>query len=242
MQFAQHATKQDLISDITFWTGVDLNAYKIEDRTRNCNEKLRLIWTIIRESYAGWMFIDDNTSNITTGVPYADQTLTSGTELYALPSEALTINSVWVVNSGGTRERLHGISHEEYVQMGGDASFTTNAAPRFYILQGDVMRIKPTPNYTQASTGLRIYFDPKVSVFATSDTTKTPGFSENFHRMISIGVSLDYAISKGLAKKNDLQNIWNDYEARLRTYYANRWQDRLPHRIGAGQDLMGDLT
>lgn len=241
MQFNEHATKQDIISDITFWTGIDTNAFKINDRTRSVNEAFRKVWTIIRQCYAGFMFIDNNVSNTTTGVPYADQTITSGTELYALPSDALTINSVWIKNSGGTWERMEPLSHEQFYAIGGDATFTTNAVPHFYLLQGDVIRIKATPNYTQ-SASLRIFFDPDISPFVATDTTKVPGFDIPFHRMLSIGASLDYAITKGLAKKADLQEIWVDYENRLREHYSNRWKDRLPHRIGPGTDVMNDLT
>lgn len=242
MQFNNHATGEDIISDITFLTGVGLSAYPLSDRTRNVNSRYRQAWTTIRAAYAGWLFMDSNVSDTSTGIPYADQTLTSGTELYALPSDALTINEVSVLNSGGTRELLVPITYEQFTQMGGDSSFTSNASPRYYLLQGDVIRIKPTPNYTQASTGLRIYFDPKISAFVTTDTTKVPGLDETFHRMLSVGAALDYAIVKGLEKRNELQNMWNDYEVRLRETYSSRWKNRLPHRISPGHDLMREFT
>lgn len=242
MVFSDTSTKQGLVEDITFWLGQDANAFPLADRVRSINERYRQVWTMIFSSYGGWMFMDDNTSDTTTGVPYADQTLTSGTSLYALPSTALTINSVSILGSGGSRQiDLKGISYEEYKELGGDATNTSNATPRYYILQGDVLRLVPTPNYTQSS-GLRIYFDQGISAFAATDTTKVPGFASPFHRMLSVGAALDYAMARGLKDKAIyLQNVWSRYEVDLRRYYAKRWKDRRPANLGGGVDLVDEF-
>lgn len=241
MQFSDTTNKLGLIEDITFLLGIDTNAYPLADRTRNINERFKMVWQMIFEAYGGWLFIDDNTSDTSTGVPYADQNLVSGTGLYALPSAALTVMEVSILNSGSTREILKNLSYEEFKQIGGDASFTTNSMPRWFILQGDVIRLLPIPNYS-ATNGLRVYFEQSISAFASTDTTKTPGFASIFHRMLSVGASLDYALARVLPEKAAyLQNLWNDYERRLKDFYSKRLKDKLPHRIGAGNDLVSQF-
>lgn len=188
------------------------------------------------------MFIDDNTSDTSTGVPYAEQTLTSGTGLYALPSAALTVRGVSTYN-GSSRSKLKPLTHEEFEAMGGDAAFPSNGVAEWYMLQGDITRLLPIPNFTQSSNGLRIYFDQSISRFTASDTTKVPGFAAPFHRMLSIGAALDYALAMGQQKKaNNLQSLWNDYERRLRSFYSKRWVERQPNRIGPGPDLMEEFA
>lgn len=238
MQFSDVSTKQGLIQDISWLLGIDLNGFKIEDRTRSINERYRMIWHMIFDSYGGWKYMDDNLSDATTGVPYADSNIVSGTGLYTLPSGALTIGGVEVKTSAtSTFTRLKPVTREEFLDAGGDGAFSSTGVPAYYMLQGDVIVLLPTPNFSTTS-GLRVYFGQDISTFASTDTTKTPGFASPFHRMLSIGASLDYAIGKGLAKKNDLQALWNDYEIRLRKFYADRWVDNSPKRLRNNFDIM----
>jgi hypothetical protein len=244
MQISGHATSQDIISDISFLLGggIDLNNFKIADRTRCVNERNRMVWQMIFESYGGWKFMDDAVSDASTGVPYADQTITSGTGLYALPTGALVVNGVFAkLTSDGSWTKLTPLTEEEFMQMGGDGHFSSNGTTLYYMLQGDVIRLLPTPNFTTAS-GLRVFFDQDISAFATTDTTKVPGFASIFHRMLSIGAALDYALSHGMTDKvNYLSALWNDYEKRLRDFYSKRFKARFPHRMSAGPDLVSEF-
>lgn len=244
MQFSDVANKQGIIQDITFLTGVDINAYPLVDRTRNINERYRQVLHTIFESYGGWKFMDDNVSDATTGVPYADTNIVSGTGLYTLPTGALTVEGVEIkLTSGSTFTKLYPLTHEMFMSMGGDGSFSSNGTPVYYMLQGDVIRLVPTPNFS-LSSALRVYFSQDVSTFSITDTTKTPGFATPFHRALSVGASLDYALAKGLAKKNDLENLWNDYLGRIASFYAKRWKDRQPNNLTGGYrvDPMSTLT
>lgn len=238
MVFSDTSGKQGIIQDITFLTGTDINAYPLADRTRNANERFRVVWHMIFDSYGGWKFMDDNVSDATTGVPYADSNITSGTGLYTLPSGSLTVEGVEILTtSGGTFSKLEPLTHEQFMAMGGDGWAASTGTPSYYMLQGDVIRLLPTPNFT-LSSALRVYFAQDISSFATSDTTKVPGFASPFHRMISVGAALDYALARGLAVKDELQNLWNDYETRLGSFYAKRWRDRGNVRIPWSEDLV----
>lgn len=252
MQFSDTGTSLGLIQDITFLLGgVDTVAYPTADRTRNVNERYRQVWAAIFDAYGGWLFQDDNVS----GVPYAEQALTSGTGVYGLPSGALTVNMVEVKIPGGTTYAppLRPITLEEFKKLGGDQYLISNAQPLYYMLYEDYVQIIPTPNYSVASTGIRIYFDRDISQFAASDTTKVPGFSVTFHRALSVGAALDYAMMAGTASQiTSLTNQWQWYmgnperlhqqPGEIRRFYAQRWKDRNPARLSFGGDLMDEMT
>lgn len=243
MVFSDTSGKQGLIQDVTFLLGLGLTAYTIEDRTRNMNSRFSMLWHTIFESYGGWKYIDDNTSDTSTGVPYADQTINSGTSLYQLPSAALAINGIQVKSSAGVFQTpLSPLTEEQFLQMGGEAAFPSTGTPWAYLLQGDILRLLPTPNYTLASA-IRVFFDQGISTFATSDTTKVPGFASPFHRALSVGCALDYAMARGMQdKKVWLEALWNDYEKRIADFYSKRYKARYPHRIQAGVDLVQEFS
>lgn len=246
MQFSDTSTKLGLVEDIDFLVGTNSSNYSTANKTRNINERFRVVWAMIFEAYGGWLFIDNNISGVTGSgdIPYAEQTITSGTPLYAQPANSLTIDSVSILNSAGGRQKLKPLTPEAFEAMGGDAAFPSSGVPEWYLLQGDVVRLLPTPNYTRSSDGIRIYFKQDISQFAASDTTKTPGFATPFHRMLSIGAALDYAIATGMQKKaNNLAQLWNDYERRLKSFYAKRFTEVMQtKRIDPGEDLVSEFS
>jgi len=245
MQVSDTTGKQGLVQDIAFWlgNGIDLNNYSLADRIRNMNFRLDLIWTMIFEAYGGWKFMPDDISDTTTGVPYSDQTITSGTGLYGIPSAAITVDGVFMKSASTANwKKLIPLTYEQFIDMGGDGAFPSTGVPNYYLLQGDIIRLLPIPNFT-LSTALRVYFDQNMTLFTTSDTTTVPGFNRNFHRMLSIGAALDYAMSHGLTDKvNYLSALWLDYERRLKLFYSKRYKELFPHNIGGGKDLMEEFA
>lgn len=251
MQYQSEANGQDIIADITFLLGANLAAnFKINDRTRSVNEWQNIVWTWIFESYGGWQFMDDASSgvtgNVTSGtndVPYADQTITSGTPLLALPTGTLTVVGVQMKSvSGGTFSPLQPLTYEEFLDRGGDGAFPSTGVPSFYMLQGDILRLLPSPNFT-LSAALRVVFDQAMVNFAVTDTTKVPGFASIFHRILSIGPSLDYAMVRGTpALVNQLTALKNDYQQRIKSFYSKRYKDRFPNRINTGEDLASEFA
>lgn len=239
MQFSDTSTSQGLIQDITalLGGGVDLNSYKIADRTRNINERFRQVWPMIFDSYGGWKFQDDNSN----ALPYADQNITSGTGTYTLPTGALTVRYVEVLTVGGTWQRLRPLTEEEFKMIGGDANLVTTSTPVGYMLYEDQIRLYGTPNYSYTN-GLRIYFDRDISTFATTDTTKTPGFASPYHKILSIGAALDYAAPHSMSVTSYLQGQWDTYERNIRSFYSKRWLDRYPHNLPPQRDLVREFN
>lgn len=247
MQFNGHSTNQDIISDITFLLGgIGTADYSLNDRTRNVNLHYSDIWAMIFEAYNGWKFMDDNVSDASTGIPSADQTVTSGTGLYGLPTGSLIVDNVAIkLTASGPFQNLIPFSYEKFVQVGGDGYFSSNATPFAYLLQGDILRLLPTPNFTLASA-LRVYFQQEMSLFSASDTTKVPGFASPFHRMLSIGAALDFAIARNMVDRIKILSSapyqMSTYEDRLRSFYSKRFAARFPARMVPGGDLVKENT
>lgn len=235
MQFSDTSTKLGIVQDITFLLGVDTNNYVIADRTRNVNERYRMVWQMIFESYGGWKWQDDNSN----ANPYTDVNIVSGTATGALPTGTLTIREAQLLDANSVYHRLTLITEQEYFEMGGDSQWNgITGFPQYLLPYEDTWKLIPAPNFT-LSSALRIYFDADISSFAATDTTKVPGFASPFHRILSIGAALDYALARNMRDKVVyLQNLWNDYEKRIRDFYSKRYMGRFPMRIVPGEDLM----
>lgn len=245
MQFSDTSLKQGLIEDVTFWTGADTNKFPLADRTRSINEWYRTVWSWIFEAYGGFLFIDDNisyASGSSNGLPYADLDFNSGTALVDLPSNALTVVGFEMRTiANGPLEPLTVITHEEFLDMGGDAAFPSTGTPIYALFQGGVVRPLPTPNFTLTSAA-RVYFDPEIATFVAGDTIRAPGFVSTFHRVLSIGASRDYGIGRITDKKvAALSGLLLDYEKRIKGFYSKRLKARQPNKLGGGQsDLVSD--
>lgn len=230
MQFSDTSNLLGLVQDTTFLLGgVDTTDFATKDRTRCINEHYRKVWQWIFEAYGGWRWDDTNQ----TDLPQATDSLVSGTATYALPSAALSIYAVETKNSSsGDFQKLIPYSAEEINRRQSiDEFFESNGVPQYYRLVGDTIELFPAPNY--ASTGgLKVYFDRDISTFASTDTTKTPGFAAPFHRVLSIGAAMDFAVANGLNDKAaNLASLYNDYEKRIKEFYSQRWRDRQPAKI-----------
>lgn len=226
-------------------SGINLSNYPIAAITRSVNSRKDLIWSIIFDKYAGFLFLDKNKNSSTPSdtLPYADLNITSGTPLIFLPDAALSVNGAEIKYQNSTTFMpLPLLTFEEFLKMGGDGRFPGTGAPSYALPYGNVVRLVQTPNYSQASS-LRVFFDEGLGDFLSSDTTKAPGFASPFHVMLAIGAAIDYAESHpGMeAKAVVLGRAWDKWEMRLGSYYANRYKARLPKRIYPGEDLVEEF-
>ncbi len=217
------------MEDITFLLGnVDTTQYVLKDRARNINERYRAVWGWIFEVYGGWIFDDSNQ----TDLPQATTTLTSGTAVYSVPTGALAIQGIEAKDSAGNWSVLQPITTEQINESQAVDEFSeTNGIPRYYRLVGETIELFPAPNYTQAAS-LKVYFNRDISVFASTDTTKTPGFAAPFHRALSVGAALDFAMANSMNEKiSTLSQMWVDFERRIKNFYSERYLALFPQRI-----------
>lgn len=195
------------------------------------NQENREILTEIMKVYNGWQYDDGNN----TDMPLAKADLVSGTKRYSLPSDALTVKKIDAYKSDGSSVELKQILLED-LDVSLDEFETIDGVPKYYRLIGNVIELYPTPNYTTTSnTGLALFFDREPVSFATSDTTKTPGFASIFHYLIPLGMAIKWLKIKQPASLS-LANYKVEKEQlmeQLKDYYSSKNMDGLPINMKA---------
>jgi hypothetical protein len=104
----------------------------------------------------------------------------------------------WLINQGSTR------------------------VPKCYYEVGKSIVLSHTPS--EGGT-LKIWFDRELDMITTSDTTKVPGIPVAYHNLVAYKVALNYAIDKGLANQNSINQRIMIEEQRLAQYEENRRVD-----------------
>lgn len=158
----------------------------LKEFTNNINITMDKLWHIIFESTGSWEYDDKNSSDL----PQATANLVSGTDKYALPSDALTVKRVEMKNSAGDWFVLDPLVRED-IKVAIDEYRVADGLPTAYRLVGETLEIFPASNYNSTG-GLKVYFDRGSVQFTTADTTKTPGFAQPYHYLAGLGGSLEW--------------------------------------------------
>lgn len=211
------------------------------------NEVYKKIVTIILQSMDGWEWDD---YSITATSPIATRAMVASRRDYSFNSanwvqigreggsdassaviNPLQISRVDVTYDGTNYYKAEAFdSSETGMGLGNDT--TTDArfskTSPMYDLRNNAIWLYPLASASDVSAGakIRITFLRNPTAFTTNDTTKEAGFDDNFQIMLPIGASLDWAISKGDPRKNDLMLLWQEWEARLRQHYGKKDLDR----------------
>lgn len=173
-----------LYADTLYWSGATSTTYPVDpDFTRNANFGLELCEAYIQRADATWLWDDSNN----TDLPIATTDLTSGQSDYALTISHRKIQRVRVKDSNGNWITLQPIIRRQL----SDSQLNADGTPKYYYKLGRSIFLISTPNYSQTG-GLEVQFQRGSSYFVVGDTTKTPGFAPQFHRLISLYAALDF--------------------------------------------------
>lgn len=228
LQFSNTTTRRGIIQSCERNTllgtgGISGDTNLLKDFTARVNAAGSYAWSIIFNSF-GWKYDDGNY----TDLPQSSQTLTSGQEKYALPSDALTVDRVEVKDAAGNYIQLTSLVEPQLVPSVDEYLKNANT-PYGYRLLGETIEIFPASNYTLAS-GLKVYFGRSSVEFDYDDTTETPGFASDFHEIIPTHASLDWLyINK--PNSNTIAHLEKKLallSAGLKNFYDNRWRDHSP--------------
>lgn len=242
MQFSDTSTQQGIIEDITFLTGMDTTQYATAQRTRNVNRWYQNVLNEILKADAAWEFDDTDK----TDLPVLTTALVANQSDYELPKSLTTnpttlqggstaggilqIHAVEVMNANGVYEPLKqtdirdiqskGIAITEYKK--------TPGMPSEYDIRGNTLFLKcpPASGSVTLSAGLKIYITREGYAFLASDTTKEPGFAEQFHRILSFGAALDWFIAKAPNKAANMKTLIDGMMTDLRAFYGARNRDK----------------
>jgi hypothetical protein len=202
---------------------------------------------LILQSDGRWKWDDTNNA----AQPTTTINMTEATTAVAIPDTTyLTINRVEVLDVNGNWYKINPFNEHEVVNQSMTEYLKTPGRPLMYEKVGGFLNLypKPTGGSVTLTAGLKVYYQRDASYFTTVDTTKVPGFAAPFHRILSFGGALDYAIANGLSQKiNILTPLIQKIEQDLQTFYSSRSRDEkvriTPRREDYGSgDGMGSLT
>ncbi len=102
----------------------------------------------------------------------------------------------------------------------------TPGMPTNYELMGRSILLYPAPSddYVTLASGMAVYVDRDVTLFTTASTTASPGFAPQFHRILSLGASLDF--EKDDAQRKLLLIQKQELTDGLKRFYNSREQER----------------
>ena len=229
MVFSDSSTNLGLVQDVLFRTNTDVNQYPLKDITRYINEAYSRVASIIIKSDGKMQWDDANHTNqpIATFDLVANQTsyelfvaaptaLQDWLELERLEVKTTSAGNDWVKLIQGDKRTL-GTAITDYQETAG--------IPSEFDLSGTTVYLYPPSSYWSTGGG-KAFFTRAPSYFASTDTTKAPGFATIFHTYLSMYAAHQWnGIKKG---DYSLQQILNKMENEIAQFYMKRNQSDVP--------------
>lgn len=229
MQFNEATYNTGICQDIDFLCLTNTSSYPLKDKARNCNRWYRqaLVW--IWDACKDWDFDDGQQ----TDLPIATTTIVNNQQDYSLPTTALRIRRVEVLDSEGDYRIIEPIDEDE-IEEALTEFRETAGLPQFYRLVGSSVFLYPKPDTAEvtAAAGLKFYFDRDIVELKYTNTDEEPGFAAPFHRILSYGAAYDY--EQDLTKKSFFKAQIAELKEELVNFYSGRdrsYKSRIePHR------------
>lgn len=229
MQYNGESNNQDICTLADKFAKTDDTSFSLEEKTLYANLGSRLIMHEAHKSTGAWKYDDKNQ----TDIPLATTNLVSGQRLYTLPVDSSFIEGVYYLNNdGNVWEKVHPISLQEIPEA--EPEFENdNGIPRYYRLIGDQIKLYPASNYNETD-GLQIAYSRDISTFSTTDTTKTPGWDQQFHDILAIYMAYQYELSNHITTptgKVPHEEQWVNALEQFRKHYSMKFNEMFPPRI-----------
>jgi hypothetical protein len=170
-----------------------------------------------------WEFDDNNF----TDLAIATTNVVSTQRDYQFALDHLEIEKVLIMREDGTWKTLSPLSQTENQQTYYENNTGNTGTPTRYEKRGSTIFLDVVPNYS-IENGLKIYFSRGASYFASTDTTKSPGFASNFHKFVPLHMKANYAIDRQMPIAKNLYDLLLTEEQSVRDFYSNRAKDVRP--------------
>lgn len=198
--------------------------------TSRVNSALDRALSIIFRSDGRWQFDDSNH----TDYPIITIDLVANQRDYSFTEDEnsnliLEIEKVFVADTdnGPYREITAKDVQTDKDTVGFYDGNATTGSPSSYDKLATGIFLDPVPP-ANVTNGLKVYISREASYFATSDTTKKPGFAGIFHDYLVIRPAFEYAIENTLANVQGLQLRVDQMEQEMKDFYSRRAQDERP--------------
>lgn len=222
MIFSDPTGGQGIVQEIDFLVNTDSVKFPIEDKTRIINRWYEREAGRILETDGRWQFDD---TNFTT-LPIATTNLVSGQQDYSFAVRFLRIDRMEIQDTNGNWRWLQPLDQNDVRRQSLTELGNQTGVPLNYDKLADSVFLYPRPNYN-ATSGLKAYFQRSADLFATTDTTKEPGFASIFHKLLCLGPAVEYAKANGLnnAKISMYEKEIEIMENDLKEFYGKRSKD-----------------
>lgn len=220
MVYSDSSTLQGIVEETRWLTGTDATSYSINNLTRNANRALDRVAYLIQTADGEWDF--DDTNN--TDLAIATTDIVSGQQDYGISTAFLKVSKVFIYQTATdtTWQELEFVGDKgEFLKA---SSTNDTGVPTKYTIINNSIFFDTFPNYNSTG-GLKVCYQRNMGYFATSDTTKTPGFNPQYHRLISLLSARDFFMAKEPKKTNQFAVEIDKLEKGLVDFYSNRKQE-----------------
>lgn len=221
------ATLSEISSKITFYTGADTNDFSNALRAISITEWQNRIFLEILKSQDTWSVDDKNN----TSFPILQANLVANQQDYSIPINVSKIERVEVSYNGSKFYRAFPMDKNEVstslTQSDINSNFNTDTP--FYDINYNSIFLYPIPT-SSITNGIKIWTNINLTDISSSDVstgTKVPGIDAVFHHILSLGPSLDFAISKNKSNASMLQNSINIEMSKIPSYFGSRNSDQI---------------
>lgn len=233
LQFSDtSSSKNGLIQECEFnlfgsYGTISGNTSNLATFTRLINNALNRVAGLIMQSDGRWQWDDNNQTDFPISTTNLVTTAGSEQQDYTLSVEFLKILRVEVKNAVGDWVILDPIDQADLYNQSLTDFLKSAGMPKYYDKVGNSIFLYPKPLAASvtASSGLKVFYQRPPSYFTTTDTTKVPGISSLFHRLIALIASRDYAAVKSLPNARSLSDIVALEEDALAEFYLLRNKD-----------------
>ncbi len=210
-------TLSELQADTLFLANTVLAQYKADQIKRNINIAYDNTVLEILKSVSDWEF-DESIDSLP--VLYTD--LVADQNDYQLPTTARQIERVEVKDQNGNYVRVNATDISN-IKGSVEELEKTKGVPKSYELVGRSVILYPTPSYSE-DEGVMIRISRSVTQLDQNDDE--PKIDREFHRLLSLGAALDWAIAKGKSsKRGELEREILKLKNEIRPFYASRNKD-----------------
>ena len=240
LQFSDSSGLQGISEDITGLTLADTNRYSLKDRARNANQwyfrVLGDIASVCRSLIPRDTTVSAGTDNnwTTSADGSATRDISANTRGYQLP----TTNKPWLIYrvalmlDGTNMYQASPFNIAEVAGLMADTDIDNNVSTDqpFYRLVGDYIYSYPIPSQ-DVTAGIKIWFLPEPTQFASTDTTKVPEVIFLFRRIISLGASYDWLIAHDKVAAKAMRMEIEQLRGELKAWYSQFLDDDQPPLI-----------
>lgn len=185
-----HDSLVHYVNDLLNLSSGDVTIYTLAQKARATNTaKYKLALQMIRAS-AAWSWEDNQKSDL----PIATTTLVVGQRDYTLPTAAIGIERVEVMDAGGNYFRLIPMDETE-IQHALTNYGESNGTPTHYWVKGRslFLDIAPATGSVTLAAGIKVYYAREIDEFSAATTTTEVGFEEPGDRAIACMVAEEFA-------------------------------------------------